>query len=119
MVLVDGNVFHIWRLRFHEVAAGAIDANLDAVDYRAHARDNGYRFELGRMTTVDVDAQEVQLAPLADDDGREVLPARRLRYDYLVSKSAASATTSVRPGCASIACSWTVPSRRIASASAS
>ncbi|HEX7035064.1 MAG TPA: NAD(P)/FAD-dependent oxidoreductase [Pseudomonadales bacterium] len=84
VVLVDGNVFHIWRPRFHEVATGAIDANLDAVDYRAHARDNGYRFELGRMSTVDVDAQEVHLAPLFDDGGREVLPARRIRYDYLV-----------------------------------
>lgn len=84
VVLVDSNVSHIWKPRFHEVATGAIDADLDAVDYRAHARQNGYRFELGHMTTVDVAARLVHLAPLADDAGNEVLPARQLGYDYLV-----------------------------------
>lgn len=84
VVLVDSNVSHIWKPRFHEVATGAIDADLDAVSYRAHARQNGYRFELGQMTTVDVEARRLHLAPLLDDSGEEVLPARQLDYDYLV-----------------------------------
>ncbi|MGB1906987.1 MAG: FAD-dependent oxidoreductase, partial [Spongiibacter sp.] len=34
ITLVDANATHIWKPRFHEVATGAIDADLDAVDYR-------------------------------------------------------------------------------------
>lgn len=84
IVLVDNNSFHVWKPRFHEVATGAIDADLDAVDYRAHARLNHYRFEPGHLTTVDTTARLVHLAPRMDDQGEEVLPARQLHYDYLV-----------------------------------
>ena len=44
VTLVDSSSIHVWKPRFHEVATGAIDADLDAVDYRAHAQLNHYRF---------------------------------------------------------------------------
>mgnify|MGYP003725275867 FL=1 len=40
ITLVDSSNIHVWKPRFHEVATGAIDADLDAVDYRAHAQLN-------------------------------------------------------------------------------
>ncbi|WP_372749662.1 NAD(P)/FAD-dependent oxidoreductase [Litorivivens sp.] len=84
VTLVDGSGSHIWKPRFHEVATGAIDADLDAVNYLAHARQNYYRFARGWLSAVDRDAKQVVLAPVTDDQGEEVLPERRLNYDYLV-----------------------------------
>ena len=40
ITLVDASSVHVWKPRFHEVATGAIDADLDAVDYRATSRRN-------------------------------------------------------------------------------
>jgi NADH dehydrogenase len=103
ITLVDNNTFHVWKPRFHEVATGAIDADLDAVDYRAHARLNNYRFVLGAMTSVDPQQQTVTLAPLCGKDGEEILPQRTLDYDYLVlaigSQSNDFGTPGVREHC--------------------
>ena len=84
VILVDSNSVHVWKPRFHEVATGAIDADLDAVDYRAHARLNGYRFEPGTLISADLDLRSVTLGRINDPQGREVLPERQLQYDYLV-----------------------------------
>lgn len=84
ITLVDSNAIHVWKPRFHEVATGSIDSELDALDYRGHARQNFYNFEPGRLTGVDREAKEIILAPLIDNEGREILPERRLAYDHLV-----------------------------------
>lgn len=84
IVLVDANAVHVWKPRFHEVATGAIDSDLDALDYRAHARLHHYHFELGALSGVDREQRQVILAPLCDESGATVLPERRLDYDYLV-----------------------------------
>lgn len=85
VTLVDRARSHLWKPRFHEVATGAIDANLDAVDYRAHARAHHYNFQQGRLAAVDRDRKVVRLAALRENgDGLEILPQRELAYDYLV-----------------------------------
>lgn len=84
VMLVDANSVHVWKPRFHEVATGAIDSDLDAVDYRAHARLNHYTFELGTLSAVDRERREVLLAPLYGANGEQVLPERQFSYDYLV-----------------------------------
>ena len=103
ITLVDASSVHVWKPRFHEVATGAIDADLDAVDYRAHARLNHYRFEPGSMTWVDKDKRAITLAPITDAQGEEVLPERNLYYDYLVvavgSQSNDFGTPGVRDHC--------------------
>ena len=103
ITLVDASSVHVWKPRFHEVATGAIDADLDAVDYRAHARLNHYRFEPGSMTWVDKDKRAITLAPITDAQGEEVLPERKIYYDYLViavgSQSNDFGTPGVRDHC--------------------
>jgi NADH dehydrogenase len=85
VALVDSELTHIWKPRYHEVATGAIDANLDAVDYRAHARNNFYSFHQGRMTDLDRERKVIRLAALRENgDGEEILPERELSYDCLV-----------------------------------
>lgn len=84
IILVDKNRKHIWKPLLHEVATGSLDINTDGVVYRAHAATHGYEFKIGSMVGLDRERKAIALAPLLDDEGKEVLPARELTYDQLV-----------------------------------
>ena len=84
IILVEKNRTHIWKPLLHEVAAGSLDANLDEVGYRSHGHTWGYRFFYGAMEGVDLASRHVLIAPIADEDGREIMGRHRIRYDYLV-----------------------------------
>ena len=84
IILVEKNRTHIWKPLLHEVAAGSLDANLDEVGYRSHGHAWGYRFFYGAMEGVDRDSRHVLIAPILDEDGREIMGRHRIRYDYLV-----------------------------------
>ncbi|MAY71832.1 MAG: FAD-dependent oxidoreductase [Halomonas sp.] len=84
IVLVDRNSTHIWKPLLHEVATGVLDSGLDEISYQAHSAANGYRFQRGTLCDLDRESRQLTLAPIVDDDGSEILPARRLGYDHLV-----------------------------------
>jgi len=84
VTLIDCAESHVWKPLLHEVATGALDIGIDALSYRSHAANHGYHFQQGAMTNVDRDNKQVILAPIMDDSGDELLPARRISYDYLV-----------------------------------
>jgi NADH dehydrogenase len=84
IILVEKNRTHIWKPLLHEVAAGSLDANLDEVGYRSHGHAWGYRFFYGAMEGVERDTRQVVIAPILDEDGREIMGRHRIRYDYLV-----------------------------------
>jgi NADH dehydrogenase len=84
VILVEKNRTHIWKPLLHEVAAGSLDANLDEVGYRSHGHSWGYRFFYGAMEGIDRDSRHVLIAPIRDEDGREIMGRHRIRYDYLV-----------------------------------
>src|SRR6201994_1418457 len=84
IILVEKNRTHIWKPLLHEVAAGALDANLDEVGYRSHGFSWGYRFFYGSLEGIDRDNRQVIIAPILDEDGREIMGQHRIRYDYLV-----------------------------------
>ena len=84
VTLVDRDSIHVWKPLLHEVATGALDAGLDQVSYRAHARLHGFNFHLGTLLDIDRSGQRIVLAAINDEHGREVLAQRSLAYDYLV-----------------------------------
>jgi NADH dehydrogenase len=84
IILVEKNRTHIWKPLLHEVAAGSLDANLDEVGYRSHGHAWGYRFFYGVIEGVDRESRHVLIAPIKDEDGREIMGRHRIRYDYLV-----------------------------------
>jgi len=84
IILVERNRTHIWKPLLHEVATGALDANLDEVGYRSHCHRWGYRFFNGTLESVDTTAQRIDLAPVLDERGDEIIARHSLRYDYLV-----------------------------------
>ena len=84
IILVERNGTHIWKPLLHEVAAGSLDANLDEVGYRSHGHRWGYRFFQGTLDGIDRAARRITVAPLLDEDGRELIGQHAIRYDYLV-----------------------------------
>ena len=84
ITLIDRNHTHIWKPLLHEVATGTLDVEIDQLSYRAHAAAHGFDFQLGSLTGIKRERQQVILAPVLGDDGEEVLASRALQYDYLV-----------------------------------
>ena len=84
VVLVDKNPTHIWKPLFHEVATGSMNSYHDETSYRMLARKHGFDFMLGRVTSLDVEARAVTLAPVVDENGVEVLADRTTGYTHLV-----------------------------------
>lgn len=83
VTLVDRTESHLWKPLLHELATGALDEGIDAVSFRGHARANGYHFQQGELAEVDRERGEVVLASLYEGK-RQLLPRRRIPYDYLV-----------------------------------
>lgn len=84
VVLIDANPTHLWKPLLHEVATGALDSGIDELDYLAHGRSHGFRFQLGRMSGLDREGRAVVLAPIQDRQGDLLVDERRVEYDTLV-----------------------------------
>lgn len=100
ITLVDSNPFHVWKPSLHEVAAGTLDIHQEGLSYPMLARDCGFRFVMGALTSLDSAAQVIHIAPVVATDGEEVLPARKLSYDTLVMAVGCSANFFNTPGAA-------------------
>ncbi len=98
IILVEQNRTHIWKPLLHEVAAGTLDANLDEVGYGSHGARWGYRFFYGRLEDIDRANRQVVIAPMLDEDGREIIGRHRIRYDYLVMAVGAVSNDFGTPG---------------------
>jgi NADH:ubiquinone reductase (H+-translocating) len=84
VTLIDRSRTHLWKPLLHEVAAGSMDIHAHQLDYLAQARWHRFTFVLGALAGLDRAGKEVLVAPVKDDEGEEILPARRVPYDTLV-----------------------------------
>ena len=84
VTLIDRSRTHLWKPLLHEVAAGSMDIHAHQLDYLAQARWHRFTFVLGALAGLDRAKREVLVAPVKDDEGEEILPARRVPYDTLV-----------------------------------
>ena len=84
ITLVDKNRTHLWKPLLHELAAGSLDDGIDAVSYRAHAKNHHFNFKLAAMSDIDRKNKLIKLDKLIDSDGTEILPESTLNYDILV-----------------------------------
>jgi NADH:quinone reductase (non-electrogenic) len=84
VTLVDSALTHVWKPLLHEVAVGTMGSHNDDVIYIGHAKAHHFHFQLGRMDGLDRAKRQVNLAPIEDAEGREVIPRRSLSYDTLV-----------------------------------
>ena len=84
VTLVDRSRTHLWKPLLHEVAAGSMDIHAHQLDYLAQARWHGFTFALGALAGLERQSHHVLVAAATDDEGKEILPARRIPYDSLV-----------------------------------
>lgn len=77
IILVEGETHHYWKPRFHEIAAGTFDHDLDTLCYFSHGAKNGYRHYQARMT--DIQREERKLLVYKPNGETDTLS-----YDYLV-----------------------------------
>ena len=82
--LVDRSFTHVWKPMLHTIAAGTRHVHQQCVHFLAHAQDHGYAFEPGELVGVDRDARRVELGPIRAADGKVLVEARSLPYDWLV-----------------------------------
>jgi NADH dehydrogenase len=84
VTLVDRAPTHLWKPLLHEVAAGVLDANAQALDYAAQARWHRFSFQQGSLQALDRARRSITIAAVFDADGFELLPQREIPYDTLV-----------------------------------
>ncbi len=103
ITLVDRNSSHLWKPLLHEVATGSMDEGVDALSYRAHAKNHYFDFQLGSLCDIDRERKVIVLEELRDDNDDLLMPRRELEYDILVlaigSTSNDFNTEGVRDNC--------------------
>jgi len=76
VTLIDGQMTYLWKPLLHEVAAGSLDAARNEPNFVAQAKWNHFAFQLGTLCELDRNNRLIQLAPILDDLGTELMPTR-------------------------------------------
>ncbi|MFP3019639.1 MAG: NAD(P)/FAD-dependent oxidoreductase [Arsenophonus sp.] len=84
VILVDRNKSHFWKSLLHEVAAGSLDDNIDALSYLAHASNHYFHFQLGFLKSINRENKNITLSVIYDKEERLLVPERKLDFDILV-----------------------------------
>lgn len=84
VTLIDKARIHVWKPLLHEVAAGSLNSETDAVELIAHAKLCNYRYRIGAAVGINRARRQVYVAPSMDETGRQIIPPRVIGYDTLV-----------------------------------
>ncbi|MGF1721306.1 NAD(P)/FAD-dependent oxidoreductase [Vibrio kyushuensis] len=98
ITLVDRKASHLWKPLLHEVATGSLDAGVDALSYRAHAKNHGFDFQMGSLESIDRESKSITLSELKDEHGELLMPTRDLSYDILVMAIGSTSNDFNTPG---------------------
>jgi NADH dehydrogenase len=98
VTLVDRKSSHLWKPLLHEVATGSLDAGVDALSYRAHARNHGFEFTLGSLQNIDRETKQITLSEMHDKQGELIMPSRSIDYDILVLAIGSTSNDFNTPG---------------------
>jgi NADH dehydrogenase len=103
ITLVDRGRTHVWKPLLHSIAAGSLKRSQDELDYLAQAHWSHFRYRNGEMIGLDRAAKTITLAPLEDEDGREIIARSSLAYDTLVVAVGSVTNDFGTPGAAKFA----------------
>ena len=103
VTLVDRSRTHIWKPLLHAIAAGSLRRSQHELNYIAQAHWHGFHYRIGEMVGLDRAEKSVLLAPVVDDDGREIMPAAAVPYDTLVVAIGSITNDFGAPGAAEFA----------------
>ncbi|KOF47305.1 NADH dehydrogenase [Vibrio parahaemolyticus] len=98
ITLVDRKASHLWKPLLHEVATGSLDEGVDALSYRAHAKNHSFDFQMGSLQDIDRERKVIILSELKDEHGELLMPSRELEYDLLVMAIGSTSNNFNTPG---------------------
>ncbi|CAH1575253.1 NAD(P)/FAD-dependent oxidoreductase [Vibrio owensii] len=98
ITLVDRKASHLWKPLLHEVATGSLDEGVDALSYRAHAKNHSFDFQMGSLQDINRERKVIILSELKDDHGELLMPSRELEYDILVMAIGSTSNDFNTPG---------------------
>jgi NADH dehydrogenase len=98
ITLVDRKASHLWKPLLHEVATGSLDEGVDALSYRAHAKNHHFDFQMGSLQDIDRERKVIILSELTDGHGELLMPSRELEYDILVMAIGSTSNDFNTPG---------------------
>lgn len=98
ITLVDTVLTHVWKPLLHEVAAGSMNSDSSQVNFRAHAQQHHFEFQLGLFASLDRENRTISLAAIKDQTGTQVVAERQVAYDTLVIAVGSSANDFGTPG---------------------
>lgn len=98
VTLVDRKASHLWKPLLHEVATGSMDAGVDALSYRAHAKNHHFDFQMGSLKEINRETKVITLAELHDEHNELLMPERNLDYDILVMAIGSTSNDFNTPG---------------------
>ncbi|UTZ36940.1 NAD(P)/FAD-dependent oxidoreductase [Vibrio campbellii] len=98
ITLVDRKASHLWKPLLHEVATGSLDEGVDALSYRAHAKNHSFDFQMGSLQDIDRERKVIILSEVKDEHGELLMPSRELEYDILVMAIGSTSNDFNTPG---------------------
>ncbi|BDU37766.1 NADH dehydrogenase [Vibrio nigripulchritudo MADA3029] len=98
VTLVDRKASHLWKPLLHEVATGSLDEGVDALSYRAHAKNHHFDFQMGSLKDIDRERKVIYLSELRDEQDELLMPERELEYDILVMAIGSTSNDFNTPG---------------------
>ncbi|WP_407505535.1 NAD(P)/FAD-dependent oxidoreductase [Vibrio parahaemolyticus] len=98
ITLVDRKASHLWKPLLHEVATGSLDEGVDALSYRAHAKNHSFDFQMGSLQDIHRERKVIILSELKDEHGELLMPSRELEYDLLVMAIGSTSNDFNTPG---------------------
>lgn len=84
LTLIDASPIHLWKPLLHEAAAGTLNSYADELNYLNYANMQGFHFYLGTLKNLNRKRKIIYLAPVFDQDEKEIIPAREIPYDILI-----------------------------------
>ncbi|CAM2847123.1 NAD(P)/FAD-dependent oxidoreductase [Vibrio mytili] len=98
ITLVDRKASHLWKPLLHEVATGSLDEGVDALSYRAHAKNHSFDFQMGSLADIDRERKVITLSELRDEHDELLIPSREIEYDILVMAIGSTSNDFNTPG---------------------
>lgn len=84
----------------HEAAAGTLDIHQEGLSYLMLANMCNFTFAQGELQGIERERRQIQVGPVADPSGQQVLPPRELSYDTLVLAMGSTSNFFNTPGAA-------------------
>ena len=98
ITLVDKNVSHLWKPLLHEIATGALDDNLNSVDYAEQGKNHYFNFCQGSLLDINREYKQVIISPNVEQQNGDASSTVVLDYDILVVAIGSQANDFGTPG---------------------